>query len=413
MGECIPAPGFTLNRKKMKKYLLFGLTAILVLACGNSGIEPVKPSEGGGTVPVTPGVVKDNWGALADSCTNVLVAQFLDKTTGTFWSTPNDVDRSSQYIYWQQAHALDVLLYHVERMREKDPNLAVVYLDYASKWVQNYANNYNRTYRGTGSYGGFFNQWTDDMAWICLTLLHLADVSGTASYADTAREVFDRYIWPRRVASPKGSGLYGLPWTDRDEDRNNLNACTNAPSCLVAARLYVRYKENGYLDAAKMLYNYCIANMPDSERVEDPPLTYTQGTFGEACRQLYHITGEKFYLDKAGVVLQYAFTSNRCTSGGILRHEGENMDQSIFKAVLIPYAVNYVLDASADARTAQTLKEKLLLCAKSLSKNLDRSRYPHMYCDFYWGTTFSGTTASMGAQASGASLLEGVARLPE
>jgi hypothetical protein len=89
------------------------------------------------------------------------------------------------------------------------------------------------------------------------------------------------------------------------------------------------------------------------------------------------------------------------------------MDQSLFKAVLIPYAVNYVLDADADSRTAQTLKEKLLLSAKTLSKNLDRSRYPRMYCNYYWGSPFTGTTASMGAQASGASLLEGVARLPK
>ena len=177
----------------MKKYLLSGLTAILVRACGNSGIEPVKPSEGGGSSdPVTPVVVKDNWGALADSCTHVLVANFLDVSKGTFWSTPNDIERSSTYIYWQQAHALDVLLYCATRVKEKDPNRASLYLGYADKWVANYANNYNQSHRGEGNYGGFFNQWTDDMAWICLTLIHLADVSGKEEYRATAKEVFDR-----------------------------------------------------------------------------------------------------------------------------------------------------------------------------------------------------------------------------
>ncbi len=393
----------------MKK-MLCGFAFTLVLACGNSGIEPVLPSDGGETpAPVTPVVQKDHWAALADSCTHVLVANFLNTSTGTFWSTPNDIERSSTFIYWQQAHALDVLLSCAERVKQTDPNRAALYLDYADKWVQNYANNYNRTYRGEGNYGGFFNQWTDDMAWICLTLIHLADVSGKEAYRATAKEVFDRYIWPRRISSSKG---VGLPWTDRDEDKNNLNACTNAPSCLVAGLLYEKYKGE-YLEIAKTLYNYCIANMPDEERVEDPPLTYTQGTFGEACRILYHLTADKTYMNKAGQVLQYAFTSDRCTTDGILRHEGTDMDQSLFKAVLIPYAVNYVLDSNADARTAQTLKEKLLLCAKTLSKHLDRSRYPRMYCDYFWGTTFQGKTASMGAQASGASLLEGAARLPE
>ena len=195
----------------------------------------------------------------------------------------------------------------------------------------------------------------------------------------------------------------------------NFNACTNAPSCLVAAKLHPLYKDAGYLEMAKTLYQACVDHMPDEERAEEPPLTYTQGTLGEACRQLYHLTGEKKYMDKAGKVLKYAFVSNRCNDSatGVLRHEGTSMDQSIFKAVLIPYAVNYVLDGKADAITAQVIREKLMLNAKTLGKHLDRRQYPRMYCDYFWGTTFAGGNASMGAQTSGASLMEGVARMLE
>ena len=46
-----------------------------------------------------------------------------------------------------------------------------------------------------------------------------------------------------------------------------------------------------------------------------------------------------------------------------------------------------------------------------LSANLNRGAYPEMYCSYYWGEKFSGGVASMGAQASGASLLEGVTRM--
>jgi hypothetical protein len=87
------------------------------------------------------------------------------------------------------------------------------------------------------------------------------------------------------------------------------------------------------------------------------------------------------------------------------------MDQSLFKAILIPYAVNYVLDKDADTRIAQILREKITLNAKTLYKHLDRKMYPRMYCDYFWGTTFTEGTASMGAQTSGASLMEGMARL--
>ena len=391
----------------MKRIILTALVGLQLSCACNNAIEPVGPSNGNKPDPVNPAPVEQEgkWAALADTCTNVLVVNFLDKSTGTFWSTPNDIERSSAYIYWQQAHALDVLLYAAQR----NESFKDMFLGYAEKWYSNYANNYNRDHRGEGTYGGFFNVWTDDMAWICLTLMHISEVSGDSKYSETAREVFDRYIWPRRLTYNGGTAL---PWTNRPEDVTNFNACTNAPSCLAAAKLYNLYKGD-YLDIAKTLYKACIDHMPDAERVEEPPLSYTQGTFGEACRQLYHITGDKAYMDKAGVVLQYAFTSNRCNDSatGVLRHEGTDMDQSLFKAVLIPYAVNYVLDDAADSRTAQTIREKLMLCAKTLDRHLDRNRYPQMYCDFFWGTTFAGGTASMGAQTSGASLMEGVARL--
>ena len=52
-----------------------------------------------------------------------------------------------------------------------------------------------------------------------------------------------------------------------------------------------------------------------------------------------------------------------------------------------------------------------MLNAKTLGKHLDRRQYPRMYCDYFWGTTFAGGNASMGAQTSGASLMEGVARM--
>lgn len=393
----------------MKRIVLFLALAAAISCSCSDGKEKMTASRGNGgrssAVVISPEAIP----ALADSLTNALVYNFLDKTTGTFWGTPNDQEHNSQNLYWQQAHALDVLLYCAARVKETDPNRSALYLDYADKWYRNYAHNYNATHRGEGTYGGFFNDWTDDMAWIGLTLMNISEISGNSKYADTARQVYDNYIWPRRVNSAKG---IGLPWTNHAEDQTNLNACTNAPSCLLAARLYLRYGSASYLDNAKTLYAYNIANMPDEDRVENPALTYTQGTFGEACRVLYHITGEPAYMDKAARVIRYAFTGSACTHNGIPRHEGTNMDQSLFKAVLIPYAVNFVLDSDAPEHAAATVREKLMYCATVLNRNLDKKSYPRMYATYYWGEMHNPSqTASMGAQASGASLLEGVSRL--
>lgn len=85
--------------------------------------------------------------------------------------------------------------------------------------------------------------------------------------------------------------------------------------------------------------------------------------------------------------------------------------QSIFKAVLIPYIVNLALDEAANSTLRQNLILFLRKNAETLSANLIRGTYPEMYCNYYWGSIFTGNIASMGAQASGASLLEGVLRL--
>lgn len=47
-----------------------------------------------------------------------------------------------------------------------------------------------------------------------------------------------------------------------------------------------------------------------------------------------------------------------------------------------------------------------------MDKHLDRTFYPNMFANYYWGETVpQGNTVSMGAQASGAALIEGVARM--
>ena len=112
-------------------------------------------------------------------------------------------------------------------------------------------------------------------------------------------------------------------------------------------------------------------------RIEEPPLTYTQGTYGEASRQLYHITNEKYYLTCAEKVISYVTTSDRCLTNGILRNEGPSMDQSIFKAVLIPYIVNLALDEAANSTLRQNLILFLRKNAETLNNTTSRS---HTLC---------------------------------
>lgn len=356
-------------------------------------------------------LVHGDYAAKADSLTSVLISQFMNQTTGTFYSTPFDVDKSSTYIYWQQAHAMDVLIYGYERHKDDDSGLSNRYRLHMINWYRNHANNYKKGDEAGST--GFKNPYTDDMAWICLTLLHMGEATGTKSYTTTAKKVFDSDIIRRAKEDERG---FWLPWND--SNGSGPNACTEAPACLVALKLYLFYNDEKYLNYANKLYSFTIKNICEKNnkgnldgRVEEPPLTYTQGTFGEASRLFFHITGDSTYRDNAGLFIKYAFTSNRCTSNGLLRGEGSSMDQSIFKAVLIPYAANFCIDETMPYETRKLIIELMQTNANALWKNLDKPSYPAMYCPYYWGEPYDKKTASMGAMTSGASLMENVTRM--
>ena len=366
-------------------------------------------------------LVKDTYETKADSMTNAFIESFMIKDKGYFNVS---YKRYANNAYWTQAHAIDVVVYNYERHKGIDGELANRYLTYIKRWYKNKANNYSgapaatsTTPNTTSGYKMFENPYTDDMCWITLTLLHIGEATGTAAYSTIARQVFDNYIIKRAKEDAASGGLW-LPWNT--DAGSGPNACTQSPATLIAAKLYQKYGTEKYLEYAKKLYKYTAKNIVKSDgRVEEPPLTYTQGTFGEACRILYHITDENSsiknkYKTLAYTYINYAFTSDRCTSGGnILRSEGSSGDQSIFKAVLIPYAVNYVLDESMTASNRKTIFNYILTNTKMMWNNLNLDRYPIVFCNYDWRSPYTGadSDASMGAMCSGTSLMENTARM--
>lgn len=357
-------------------------------------------------------LIERDYSGRADSLEYVLTNQFLNSSKGTFYAIPrsyNNYASVSSNIYWQQAPALDVFIYAFQRLNDENDIRYRNYRRIMQYWYQNHANNWYHEKEDDET--GFYNEFTDDMCWICLTLLHISEALNEETYATTARKVFDEYILPR--GSRDGKGFFSLPWKD---DGSGPNACTNAPGCLLAAKLYLRYGDESYLQVAQDLYAW-EANVMKTEfnndgRVENPPLTYTQGTFGEAARQLYHITGNQDYMSMAGRVLYYAISSSSCNYKGLLRDEGSNMDQSIFKAVLIPYLVNFILDEEASINYRKRMVTLLTKNANALWDNLNLDAYPRTYCNYYWGEPIDNTKVpSMGAMVSGASLMENMARM--
>ena len=80
-------------------------------------------------------IIERDFSPRADSLNSVLVRQFLNTARGTFWAVPrNQQNRESAttFIYWQQAHAMDVLVYAYERIKDSNPDLAANYARYMS-----------------------------------------------------------------------------------------------------------------------------------------------------------------------------------------------------------------------------------------------------------------------------------------
>jgi predicted alpha-1,6-mannanase (GH76 family) len=358
--------------------------------------------------------IKENYETKADSMVNAFIESFMVKNKGYF----NDMYQKYAFnAYWTQAHAMDVIVYCYERHKQDNTALANKYKSYMSLWYNNKANNYAGASTSDGTYRMFENPFTDDMCWITLTLMHMYEATKITKYSTAAKGIFDNYIIKRAKEDEETGGLW-LPWNT--DAGSGPNACTQSPATLIAAKLYQRYGTAKYLEYAKKLYAYTANKIVKADyRVEEPPLTYTQGTFAEACRILYHVTDESAsiknkYKNFAYQYINYAFTSDRCTNGAnILRHEGTSGDQSIFKAVLIPYAVNFVLDTEMTTSYRKSIADLIQKNTKELCSHLNWDRYPIVFCNFDWTKPWTGEDkdASMGAMCSGASLLENTARM--
>ena len=374
------------------------------------------------TVTITQNATKEDgeilqvewtWDMAADSCTYVLMNQFWNDNGGFFWASAKNASNNSQYHYWQNAHSMNVMIYSYERIKDSNPELAAEYRENMEQWFQARGHNYVQP-----ASRGFWNNYTDDMAWMSLTLMHMAEATGEQKYFNEAKKIYDEYMLePERIIEDDLG--WGLIWTLEGGGKGGRNACTNTPAGIIACKLYLETGQQSYLDQAIAIYDYMWAagTINEEGRMAEPPLTYTQGTWTEMCRLLYHITGESKYMLDAETCMKFTMQAGGrcCNADGILRDEGTSEDQSLFKAVCIPYMVNMTHDSKVSIDTRRSIKEFLLKNAQSCwFSSMDRSKpLENMYANYNWVSPFEGTVGSHGCQTSAASLLEGVTRLPE
>ncbi|MEG0789071.1 MAG: glycoside hydrolase family 76 protein [Alistipes sp.] len=436
----------------MKKYLIISLAAMAVLAssCGEDDFyygKEVNPDPN--AYLQTP--YKINWKAAADSTSFEFIKQFYCvlqndayRYNGVFSYTEYNSRADNFNNYWQQAHAMEVMIEFYNRLKagqttevlttmNANPNVSLpedtsaeikqsrlkdqitlaTIEGYFAKWFAKHGNNYDGGYAGAS---GFGNNFTDDTAWIVQTLSELYDATGDVKYYKAAKQTYDDTIWPRWDYVNGG-----LPWK---ADNGSKNECTNGPACINACRLALYAQANGeeadyekYKAQAILIFDFLSSSLfvATTGQVGVGPLSYTQGTFMEAGRLLYQMTSNKEYLRDAAKAARFQMTAPSMLTAGLMRDEGADENNSIFKGVLFHYAKNFILDPNfdkVDASVRSDLKNFVTYHANcAWTVGVDKTTWPNSYFDVYYKVRRSAFGGSQGAQASACTAIEAMTQI--
>lgn len=367
----------------MKTILLLLSLPLLLIACGNDEDDPGnKPGEEN----------KINWYAAADSSSMALVNSFWN-ASGKYFNY--DSNGNTDFHYWPQAHALDVVIDAYLRTGD------TTYKNYMAQWFEGVKIKNGNSFR---------NDFYDDMEWNALALLRAYKATGDTKYKEAALEIWE-YI---KVGWNSNAGG-GITWKKGME--YSKNACSNGPACILAARLYQEFRDESNKEWALKIYNwqkttlfnssngmvYDNINSETGETQKSWIFTYNQGTFIGSAVELYKILGEKVYLNDA--VLAADYTTSSLVSNSILKSEGTG-DGGLFKGIFIRYFIDLIqqdrLDATAKKRYIQFLQHNgEIAWTQGTTK-------PAVFFGHDWRTK-PGSATGLTEQLSGSMLMEAMA----
>jgi predicted alpha-1,6-mannanase (GH76 family) len=335
-----------------------------------------------------------NWGARADSATH----SFIDH----FWNSPKkyfnyDNIGNTEFHYWPQAHALDVVIDAYLRTQDAQ------YVTYMNQWHEGVP---------VMNGGNFINDFYDDMEWNGLAMLRAYEVTGNEQFKAGVDQVWEdiKLGWNEEQGG-------GIAWQKKQLYYKNTPA--NAPACILAARLYQKFNLEEDKEWTIKIYNWLKPNLFVAEtgfvydgvnrqndgKKDDWQFTYNQGLFIGASLELYKITQDKSYLDNAIKAANYAINSN--VTNRILKDEGKG-DGGLFKGVFVRYFAQLILHPDLPTETRKRYINFLTYNAETLwTKGTDKSK---ILFGSYWATPPVNET-DLTIQTSGAILLEAMALL--
>lgn len=370
----------------IKKTIFFSL--LLSLLFGACSKENNKPE------PVQEATV--NWTAAADSGSMSMITNFWNGS-GKYFNTGNA--GNTEFQYWPQAHALDVLIDAYTRTNQSS------YLALINSWFDGVKEQNKNT---------FLNEYYDDMEWNALAMLRAYKVTGDTKFKTATEDV-----WTDIKTGWNSQGNGGIAW--RKSQPYSKNACSNGPACILAARLYQQFnKEDDKAWALKIyswekeyLFNPANGAVYDALNANTGVInkswifTYNQGTFLGSALELFKITGEKSYLNDAVKAADYTLNNLINSNDQILKNEGTG-DGALFKGVFVRYFTQLILLPELPEFTRTRYINFLKHNAETLW--LQGTNKNKVLFGIYWKTK-PGNESELNEQLSGAMLMEAAALL--
>ncbi len=343
--------------------------------------------------------VNVDWSARADSSSRAFVENYWNEDE-KYFNYGNDGSKTD-FHYWPQAHALDVLLDAYARSGDS------FYLPYIHSWYEGVP---------VKNGGNFLNRYIDDMEWNGLAMLRAYQLTGDEKFLQSAEVVWDdiKAHWNDNAGG-------GLMW--EKEDPFGKNACSNGPAAILAARLFREGKDFEDLEWAKKIYHWeretlfdeqsgaiwdNIKETEDGLKInKDWIFTYNQGTFIGAAVELFTLTNDSAYLQDAIKATDYTLEHLTGPDNSILKSEGGG-DGGLFKGVFIRYFTQLIQNHALDAEKKDRYIEFLFHNAETLwQQGTDKQQ---MLYGPYWKEKPEGTV-DLTIQSSGAMLIEAAALL--
>ena len=354
-----------------------------------------KEQGGGGGGKETPETTLV-WQDIAETSSQSLINHFWS-SKGFFNFLPDKADTSQyDWSYWPQAHAMDVVIDGYLRTNSNS------YKSLFDKWYEGIKQK---------SGGSYYNNYYDDMEWICLTMIRLYEATGEQKYLSTAKD-----LWNDIKGGWNTQGGGGIAW--KKDQTYSKNACSNCPAGIIAAKLYRIEGKAEDLEWAKRIYNWVYGALydPDTGRVNDNLnattgtvtnwcFTYNEGTMLGLAHELYGIEKESAYLRVATKIATATF-GTLCVDDNtrLLKDEGTG-DGGLFKGVFIRYFVKLALDP---ALTTSEKNNFAYLLSNHADKLWNKSGINKI--DPLFGPDWSKTgTVDLGTQTSGCVLMEAMA----